>query len=203
MYKGILHTHYLVVTLFLLIYVIKTILLLSDKNDLLARFTRLTKVAEMIISAMFLITGVYLMTQQPSISALIWVKLILVFGSIPIAIIGFKKSNKILAALSLVMITASFGLAEISHKKKMKAADTSAIAANDGKALYEATCKVCHGSDGKAGLAGAKDLSATALDIAGIKNVILHGQATMPAADVTGQQADAIAAYVDGNLKGH
>ena len=35
MYKGFLHTHYLVVTIFLLIYVVKTILLLSNKNDLL------------------------------------------------------------------------------------------------------------------------------------------------------------------------
>ena len=34
MYKGILHTHTLLVILFLMIYVIKTILLLSNKNEL-------------------------------------------------------------------------------------------------------------------------------------------------------------------------
>ncbi len=53
MYKGILHSHYLVVTLFLLIYVIKTILLLSNKNDLLATFTKKVRIAEMIISFVF------------------------------------------------------------------------------------------------------------------------------------------------------
>ena len=65
MYKGILHSHYLVVVLFLLIYVIKTILLLSNKNDLLAKFSKKVKIAEIIISVLFLVTGIYLSTQLP------------------------------------------------------------------------------------------------------------------------------------------
>jgi uncharacterized membrane protein SirB2 len=65
MIKGILHTHYLVVTLFLLIYVVKTILLLSNKNDLLATFTKKVKVFEMVVSFLFLATGVYLTTMLP------------------------------------------------------------------------------------------------------------------------------------------
>jgi uncharacterized membrane protein SirB2 len=202
MYKGILHTHYLVVTLFLLIYVVKTILLLSDKNDVLARFTKFIRIPEIIVSVLFLGTGIYLMTQLPSIPGLIWIKLILVFASIPVAIVGFKKSNKILAALSLVMITASFGIAEISHKKKIKA-DNAGIAATDGKALYENSCASCHGPDGKLGLAGAKDLAATQLDEAGIKTIILQGKGLMPAAQVNEEQAEAIASYVNGDLKGH
>src|SRR6478609_248392 len=106
MYKVILHTHYLVVTLFLLIYVIKTILLLSNKNDLLASFVKKTRIAEMIISFLFLGTGIYLATQLPfggKYDYLFWIKICMVFASIPIAIIGFKKSNKILAALSLLL----------------------------------------------------------------------------------------------------
>jgi uncharacterized membrane protein SirB2 len=202
MYKGILHTHYLVVTLFLLIYVVKTILLLSDKNDVLTRFTRFIRIPEIIVSVLFLGTGIYLMTQLPSIPGLIWIKLILVFASIPVAIVGFKKSNKILAALSLVMITASFGIAEISHKKKIKA-DNTGIAATDGKALYENNCVSCHGPDGKLGLAGAKDLTATQLDEAEIKTIILNGKGLMPAAQVNEQEANAIASYVNGDLKGH
>jgi uncharacterized membrane protein SirB2 len=202
MYKGILHTHYLVVTLFLLIYVVKTILLLSDKNDVLTRFTRFIRIPEIIVSVLFLGTGIYLMTQLPSIPGLIWIKLILVFASIPVAIVGFKKSNKILAALSLVMITASFGIAEISHKKKIKA-DNTGIAATDGKALYENNCVSCHGPDGKLGLAGAKYLTATQLDEAEIKTIILNGKGLMPAAQVNEQEANAIASYVNGDLKGH
>lgn len=197
-----LHTHYLVVILFLLIYVVKTVLLLSDKTELLAKFTKKVKVPEMIISFLFLATGIYLMTTLPKIHYLMWVKLALVFASIPIAVIGFKRGNKVMAALSLVMITASFGIAEIAHKKKMKA-DNSNIAVTDGKALYENNCKLCHGDDGKLGAMGAKDLTATAFDANGIKNVILHGQGSMASVPVTDEQAGAIADYVNNNLKGH
>src|SRR5690606_3227004 len=101
-------------TLFLLIYVVKTILLISDKNDLLAKFVRRTRVAEMIISALFLITGIYLATQLPFNSRydyLFYIKLAMVFASIPVAIIGFKRGNKIVAALSLLLITGSYGIA--------------------------------------------------------------------------------------------
>jgi mono/diheme cytochrome c family protein len=206
MYKGFLHTHYLVVTLFLLIYVVKTILLLSDKNDILTRFTKAVRVPEMIISFLFLGTGIYLATQLPfggKFDYLFWIKLLMVFASIPLAIIGFKKSNKLLAALSLVLITASFGLAEVYHKRKgiAKEAETT-VADTDGKKLYEANCVSCHGTDGKLGLAGAKDLSASGLSVAEMNEIIIHGKGAMPAANVNEQQANAIAEYVNGSIKG-
>jgi len=204
MYKGILHTHYLVVTLFLLIYVVKTILLLGNRSDLLQKFSKTIKVPEMIVSFLFLLTGIYLTTQMPfggKYDYLFWIKIVMVFASIPLAVIGFKKSNKVLAALSLLLITGSFGLAEVFHKKKAMV-DNTTIAATDGKALYEANCKLCHGDDGKLGMAGAKDISVSALDLAGIKDIILHGKGAMPAAAVNDEQAQAIADYVNANLKG-
>lgn len=206
MYKGILHTHYLVVTLFLLIYVIKTILLLSNKNELLASFTKKVKIFEMIVSALFLVTGIYLATQLPFGSKydyLFYIKLVMVFASIPVAIIGFKKSNKVLAALSLLLITGSFGLAEAYHKRKAIPKEDAAGMANDGASLYKANCVVCHGNDGKLGLSGAKDLSISTLGVAEMKELILHGKGLMPAAQVNEEQAAAIADYVNGNLKGH
>ena len=114
MYSGILLTHQISVTLFLLIYLLKTILLLSDKREVLVTFTKKVKVFEMIVSALFLITGIYLAMQLPFNSRydyLFWIKLVMVFASIPIAIIAFKKGNKILAALSLLLITGSYGIA--------------------------------------------------------------------------------------------
>lgn len=212
MYKGFLHTHYLVVTLFLLLYVIKTVLLLSNKNDLLTVFSKKTKIFEIVISFIFLLTGIYLMTQIPyggKYDYLLWIKLTMIFSSIPIAVIGFRKQRKMLAALSLLMITGSFGLGEIYHKKKGIAndvevkTDSHEIAATDGKSLYEANCVLCHGSDGKLGMAGAKDLGATVLDQAGIKEIILHGKGAMPAAPVNAEQATAIAEYVNSQIKGH
>ncbi len=203
MYKGILHSHYLVVTIFLLIYVIKTILLLSNKNDLLATFTKKVRIAEMIISFLFLATGIYLATQLPfggKFDYLFWIKLAMVFTSIPLAVIGFKKQNKVLAALSLLLITGSYGLAEVYSKKKGIPKEGQAIVAGDGESLYKANCVVCHGNDGKLGASGAKDLSISTLDVASIKEMILHGKGSMPAAQVSEEQAGLIADYVQNQI---
>ena len=68
MATGMLHSHTLFVVLFTLIYLIKTILLLSDKDDLLEKFKKKTKVIEMIVSFGFLATGIYLMARLPEIN---------------------------------------------------------------------------------------------------------------------------------------
>jgi mono/diheme cytochrome c family protein len=184
-----------------LIYVIKTILLLSNKQDLLLKFSKGAKVPEMIVSALFLITGVYLLFQLPTINNIMIIKLVLVFASIPVAIVGFKKGNKLLAALSLLMITASYGLAEVGKKKREKG--TEVISTNiNGKEIYEARCASCHGMDGKAGLSGAGDLSATAMSKEQIMDVIKNGKNTMPAVDITSEQSEAVAVYIENSVKG-
>jgi len=139
MSEAISLTHRISVTLFFLIYVVKTVLLLSNKADLLQKFTKASKVIEMIVSALFLITGVYLMTKLSHIETILWIKVALVLASIPVAIVGFKKSNKILAALSLLMITASYGLGEVGKKHREKGTEIAADKL-DGKEIYEAKC---------------------------------------------------------------
>ncbi len=64
-------------------------------------------------------------------------------------------------------------------------------------------CSLCHGADGKLGASGAKDISTTELDVAGIKNIILNGKGMMNPVAVSDEQANAIADYVNGQLKGH
>ena len=80
----------------------KTILLLSNKIETLNSFTKKIKIPEMVISFLFLATGIFLATQLPFGSKydyLFFIKVAMVLVSIPIAIIGFKKQNKLLAAL--------------------------------------------------------------------------------------------------------
>lgn len=207
MYKGFLHTHYLVVSLFLLLYIVKTVLLLSNRTEALQKFTKKTRIFEMVISFIFLITGVYLLTQLPVIGMMMWIKIAVVLASIPVAVVGFRKGKKPLAALSLLMLFAAFGMGEMYHKhppvaKVEPTANGEAPAAMDGKSLYEANCALCHGSDGKLGMAGALDLTKTALDVPGIKEVIVNGRGAMPPAQVSNEQAAAIADYVNGNIKG-
>lgn len=201
MNEAIALTHRISVTLFFLIYVVKTILLLSNRKDLLEKLTKVTKVPEMIVSVLFLITGVYLLTLLPDVKPIMYIKISLVLASIPIAIVGFKKGNKILAALSLLMITASYGLAEASKSKREKGAAISAEVIN-GAELYAAKCSLCHGSDGKLGLSGSADLSKTTLDVNAIKTIVLSGKGNMPKTELTEEQADAVSAFVEASIIG-
>lgn len=200
MATGMLHTHYLFVVLFTLIYLIKTILLLSDKDELLEKFKKKTKVAEMIVSFGFLATGVFLLTQLPVITTIMIIKIVLVVLSIPLAVVGYKKKNKVLATLSFFLIVVSFGLA---HKAKDAKAGEKTVALS-GKEIFEQKCTLCHGADGKLGQAGAKDLSATQLPHAGIVEIITNGKNTMAAYKeaLTAEQIEAVASYIETDLKG-
>lgn len=195
MFSIVLKTHSISVTIFFLIYFIKTLLLLSNANDKLEKFKSYTKILEMIVSTLFLITGIYLITQIPQIKTMLIVKLILVLASIPIAVIAYKKGNKIMALISLLFIVAAYGLAEMSRTKKT---DTDIA---DGKTIYETSCAVCHGNDGKAGMAGAADLSQTILQKNDIIQIILNGKGAMPKVEMSEQQANAVADYVLKNIK--
>jgi mono/diheme cytochrome c family protein len=49
----------------------------------------------------------------------------------------------------------------------------------DGKALFDANCQSCHGADGKAGVAGAADLSVSKLDHETMKVIVKSGRNMM------------------------
>ena len=195
-----LHTHYLMVVLFTLIYLIKTILLLSDRDELLEKFKKKTKIAEMIVSFGFLATGIYLMTQLPAINMYHIIKISLVFLSIPLAVVGFKNKNKVLAALSFFLIIVSFSLA---YKAKEMKAGAGPIA-KTGKEIFEDKCSLCHGNDGKLGMSGAKNLAITTLNHQSIVDIITNGKNAMAAykATLSAEQIEAVSSYIETDLKG-
>lgn len=204
MYKSIFYTHLVSVNLFLLIYLIKTILLIANKEDGLAKFTRVVKVPEMIISVLFLITGVYMLTQIPAINTLLIIKIIAVFVSIPLAVIGFKKKKKALAILSFVLIVAAYGLAEMSKKRVSKPEASESITADtphvaDGKIVFEANCISCHGADGQLGLMGSPNLATSEKDISSRIEIITHGKGAMQAfgGQLTEEEIQAVANYIE------
>lgn len=203
MYTGLLHTHKLVVTIFLIHYVIKLLLLLTDKKELLEKYTKATKIAEMVVSVLFLVTGVGLLfSAAPKDNYLFLIlKLVAVFISIPIAIVGFKKGNKGLALLSVVLILAAYGLSEMGRAKSGKVTVDTTTVGNDplevGKKVYTDACISCHGSDGKLGMSGAKNLSATVLSADEQKALILNGKNAMPAyKNLTEEQVSGVIQYI-------
>jgi mono/diheme cytochrome c family protein len=213
MFTGLLHTHKLVVILFVLLYFIKTILLLANKKEGLEKFKKVTKIPEMVISFLFLATGLVMIFQLPSINQFMIFKIVAVFASIPLAVIGFKKGNKMLAGLAMLLIIGSYGLAEMSRRyvEKVEVAQgtvTDASVSNydalvHGKALFEGNCVACHGADGQAGIAGSKDLTITQLDGAGLKNIIVNGKNAMPPYKkvLNEQEVDALTKYVQSMKK--
>ena len=141
MIKGLMHPHVLFVSLFLLIYLIKTILLLSDKDELLEKFKKKTRIAEMVISFGFLVTGIILLILIPSaLNTFMIIKLVLVFASIPLAVIGFKKKNKILATLSFFFIVVSFSLA---YKVSQPSSEKKVISLSGKEIFTEQKCTTC------------------------------------------------------------
>lgn len=121
MQTGMLHTHTLMVVLFLLIYLIKCVLIWTSPTTL-TKFTAKTRILEMIVSSLFLITGLYLAYNNASIGvgSWFWVKLGAVFLAIPVAVVGYRRNNKFLATLSLFLILYSYGVSETKSPRMNK-----------------------------------------------------------------------------------
>jgi len=203
MYTGMLHTHKLVVSLFLILYLIKTALLVLNKHDALDSFTKKTKVAEMIISTLFLLTGIYLAMNSANNGTWLWMKLFVIACSIPLAVIGFKKKNQSLALISLMFLIYAYGISEtkspfMSDEKK-KVDTTNVPVAEVGKKIYEEKCTLCHGSDGKLGLSGAKDLTQSTLSHAEKIDLVMNGKNAMMSfkEQLTPEQVEAVTQYVE------
>ncbi|HLP52610.1 MAG TPA: c-type cytochrome [Chitinophagales bacterium] len=200
MYTGLLHSHKLFVLLFLIHYIVKLVLLLTNKNEQLAKYTKATKIPEMVLSVAFLVTGGWMLIKSGAFSTFMIIKLVCVFSSIPLAVIGFKKGNKVLAFVAVFLIIMSYGLAEMNKKAKTgPKVDTSAITnpIEAGKLIYTNSCVSCHGADGKLMLSGAKDLSITVLTAAEQKEMIRNGKNAMPGyKDLTDEQLDGVVQYI-------
>jgi len=201
-YIALLHTHKLVVILFLLHYLVKTVLLLLNKKEALAKYSKPTKVPEMIISSLFLITGVTMIMMGADVNNLLLIKIVLVLSSIPLAIIGFKREKKALAVLAVLFIVSSYGLAEMSRAKKGKqTVDTTDVSAEPiavGKKVYTELCTACHGAAGDAMLAGAKNLKISTMNHEEVIAIIRDGKNNMAAyKNLTPEQLEGVALYVE------
>ncbi len=221
MAKGFSHLHMTVVVIFLLLFATKVVLLLLSKNETLTTLRNKTKVIEMILGTLILITGGYLLFSAPVKETWMWVKLGAVLALIPMGIVGLKKENKALAALSLAGFIYFFGVSETKSltfkRDKIKIvtpeaaapavnADTTVAIANEildqnasaGKAIYEQVCKACHGPNGDLAVGGAANLTISKLTKEERVAFINKGKGLMPAYKdaLSESEIDAVAEYI-------
>ncbi len=221
MYTGFKHLHVTVVVLFLILYIIKTYLLVTNKNEQLDKLRAKTKIADMVLGSLMLVTGFYLLFAGPGVQVYHYVKIIVALSSIPIGIIAFKKRNKPMAIVLLILFIYVYGVAETKSLKFKKdkieiapIADTTTAPADimnqnadavlkNGEQIYKAACVTCHGPDGKLGLVGAKDLTLSTLSHAEKVDLITNGKGNMTPfkGQLSEQEIEAVATYVDSMKK--
>jgi cytochrome c553 len=197
--------HAVSVMLFLLTYVIKTILLFTSTTRL-EKYSAATKVPEMIISALFFITGIWLFIILGGIKTMHIIKLIFVFASIPLAVIGFRKYKRGLALISLVLIVGAYGIAEMSKSKPfipkhVELSNGSTLPEAQGAIVYHSNCVFCHGDDGKKMYRNAPDLTQSRMNEDGIMQMIREGgnvRGKMPSYNIimSDENIKAVADYV-------
>lgn len=212
MAKGFLHLHVTITALFILLYLAKVYLLLANKPEALDKLRSKTKIADMVLGSLILITGGYLMFIAPTIETYLIVKIVLVLASIPVGIIAMKKSNKPMAIAALLIYVYVFAVAKTDSLSLKKEAFVTPVVALDsaltepvseGKIIFEAKCVLCHGNDGKLMLNGAKDLSVSKLSAAEITENIKQGKGLMPGFkdELNEDQLKALTTYVEGLRK--
>ncbi|WP_242926507.1 c-type cytochrome [Pontibacter vulgaris] len=110
---AFLHTHILVVVIFLLFFATKTLLLLLDKKEMLATVRNKTKVLDMILGTLILVTGGWmLLNYNGELPAYLLLKISLTLIGIPLGIIGLKNGSKVLTSLALLLFIYTYAVAE-------------------------------------------------------------------------------------------
>ncbi|MBL0763755.1 SirB2 family protein [Marivirga atlantica] len=212
---GFLHSHVAVVTLFLIFLLFKTVLLLSNKKALLEKVRTRFKMVDPILGTLMLVTGGYMLyLYGGSAPIYLWVKLVLVLIIIPIGIVAFKKENKIMATLALLLTLYIYGVSEagsLTFSKDSEAKSEITVKGDsvelevtegmltNGEKIYLAECKKCHGTDGKKGLFKAPDLTKSELTLEERIAWIKQGKGVMPSYEgkLSADDIKSVAAYIE------
>ncbi|MCP4520914.1 MAG: SirB2 family protein [Cytophagales bacterium] len=112
-HQTLIEAHKGIVYLFLISLFVKTIISFINQ-DLFDKVRQKTKVIEMVLGTLLIVTGGTLLYSVPEYLSQGWlhVKLTLVIIGIPLAIIGLKRNKKILIIISLLIFVYAYLVAK-------------------------------------------------------------------------------------------
>ncbi len=105
---AVIKAHEGIVYLFLLLFIVKSFLFLTGKTVPFQVIRAKTKVLDMILGTLVLASGLYLLAVRANVETWVIIKLVVVLGAIPLAIVGFKKENKMLVGLATLAFVSIF-----------------------------------------------------------------------------------------------
>jgi len=183
------------------------VLMFANQKELLDKIRAKTKVLDMILGTLVLVTGGYYAYVTKNSDLYIILKLVLVLAAIPLGIVGFKKEKKVLVLLSLFALLGAYGLAEAKKPKFKRPAaivspDSASTGTNNlaiGKQLYINDCARCHGDNGNDGIGAAKDLTISTTSHEEKIAIIKDGKGIMPKfkKQFSDAEIEAVAVFVE------
>lgn len=203
---GFLHLHVTVAIIFLVLLLSKVILLLAGKKETLQKVRDKTRVLEMALGGLIILTGGYMFFLKSNPELYLYAKALLILAAIPLGIIGFKKMKPMPAILALLVVVYIYGVAEsksLSFSPK-KFDVTEAMESNknlsEGEVIYTSLCTDCHGVDGKKQLYKAPDLTQSKLSRDQKIEIISDGKGIMQgySRSLTSEEISAVLNYIDG-----
>jgi uncharacterized membrane protein SirB2 len=111
-YPQLLEAHKGIIYLFIAWMTLKLIMMIIQHKEKFTQFRDKTKVIEMILGSLILISGIWLFIKSPAINeGWLHAKITLAMLGIPLAIVGFKKYKVALVASALAIFLYVFWIA--------------------------------------------------------------------------------------------
>jgi len=209
-------THKYAALTYLVIFLVRAVLLVASKKSTFERASTYLRIPGILSTVLFLLAGIYLLTETQKVGMLLWIKLAGVMLFIPLGVMAFRKQSKVLAVVAVLLLFGIYGLAEVNKKKYIDSlaavetttaptagnkSDTPATGQDDpmakGQKIYQKFCQNCHGYEGDAGVSGAANLQTSDMKPDKQKKIILKGKNAMPGFKLTDDEADAVIVYIN------
>lgn len=214
METGILHTHTLIASLYTLLVCVLSFFVVTRNKNAFTTLRRKLRWPRMVLEILLLGTGAFLLYRAPDgLTADYFVKYGATAAAIVLAIVGFKRFQRLPSTLSVLLLVYVFYAAR-QHDWRLRSAETRSAGVEvfksmppetlqaQGKELYKINCLRCHGDNGRAQYRKAPDLTRFEKGDEYARHLLVNGLNAMPAfSHLNETQQEAVLAYLK-SLKG-